>query len=116
MSHWVNAPRVEDGLSGKTLLDLSDKLWDLLRVEEGEEKLILVLRKYPGISKEVQIVIGKDGQMFLNDVLCDETQLKAKLRDDSISYFVVFFVLTILRRIENTLCRKLNFGKQFWHM
>lgn len=79
MSHWVSAPRVEDILSGKTLLDLSDELWDLLRVEEGEEKLILVLRKYPGISKEVQIVIGKDGQMFLNGVLCDEIQLKEKL-------------------------------------
>lgn len=79
MSHWVNAPRVEHGLSGKELLDLSGDLWDLIRVEDGEEKVILFLRKYPGVSKEVQIVISKDGQMFLDDVLCDEAELKAKL-------------------------------------
>ena len=79
MSHWVNAPRVEDVLSGKELLDLSSDLWDLVRVEEDEEKVILFLRKYPGISKEVQIVIGQDGQMFLNGVLCDEIELKIKL-------------------------------------
>jgi hypothetical protein len=64
MSHWVYAPRVEDVLSGTILLDLADGLWDLVRVNESDSEITLVMRKYPGSSPEVLLAMNPDKPGF----------------------------------------------------
>src|SRR4029450_631216 len=57
MSHWINAPIVERVGDGATLLDLSEDVWDLCAVDEVGDTLVLVMRKYPGRTKGLEVRI-----------------------------------------------------------
>jgi hypothetical protein len=57
MSHWINAPIVERVGDETTLLDLSEDIWDLCAVDEDGDILVLIMRKYPGRTNQVEIRI-----------------------------------------------------------
>ncbi|MBV9865795.1 MAG: hypothetical protein JO316_10615 [Abitibacteriaceae bacterium] len=65
MSHWIDAPivtRVEDGSS---ILDLSQEIWDLQDTREEGEVLVLIIRKYPGLTNGVEVSILPELGSFL---------------------------------------------------
>jgi hypothetical protein len=81
MSHWIDAPVVERVSDEAVVLDLSDDVWDLCRVDEEGEVLVLVMRKYPGLTQGVEVRILPEGDRYTiagTTVTCDE--LLATLR------------------------------------
>ena len=81
MSHWIDAPVVERLDLGTTVLDLSDDPWDLARVAEDGDDLVLVMTKYPGRTRgvEVRILAGVDRYAIGGRVVSQE-ELMATLR------------------------------------
>jgi hypothetical protein len=65
MSHWVYAPKIADVSSGRVLLDLTGKLWDLMDITETDDALSLRLRKYPGDRPEVNLQMQRNGRVLL---------------------------------------------------
>lgn len=64
MSHWLDAPvitRVEDGA---IILDLSQDIWDMEEVREEGDVLVLLMRKYPGLTNGVEVRIFPDDDSF----------------------------------------------------
>jgi hypothetical protein len=64
MSHWVEAPIVENAETGATILDLSQEIWDLQTLREEGSELVLVMRKYPGLTNDVEVRIFAEGDKF----------------------------------------------------
>lgn len=76
MTHWVMCPVVENLLMNTTVLDLSKSLWDIYGTEDGNNKITLKLRKYPGIIKNVFVTF------FLRDVnMCLFNQQEISVRN-----------------------------------
>ena len=80
MSHWVDAPRIEDGNTGHVLLDLTGGLWSLLGVIEKPDELVLTLRQYPGLLSAVDISVREGGRLFyMGGEALDAAGLRQKL-------------------------------------
>jgi len=76
MSHWVYAPKIENLETGEALLDLTGGSWDLIAVSEEGNRLRLQMRKYPGSSPEVTVVIESDtSSFFYNEQAISFTEL-----------------------------------------
>src|SRR5690349_21554551 len=57
MSHMIAAPLVTRVADGTAVLDLTQDIWDLQDVREEGEVLVLVMRKYPGLTNDVEVRI-----------------------------------------------------------
>ena len=80
MSHWVDAPVVERIEDGATILDLSNDVWDVEGIEEDGDVLVLVMRKYPGLTKGVEVRILPEPDRFaLAGEIVSRAELLAKL-------------------------------------
>ena len=64
MSHWVDAPIVERVEDGATVLDLSGDLWDLWSIREDDDALVLMMRKYPGLTNDVEVRVLPENDSF----------------------------------------------------
>ena len=82
MSHWIEAPvvtRVEDGT---TVLDLSEEMWDLQETREEDDVLLLVMRKYPGITNDVEVrILPRQDAFSIKGRTVTRQQLMADLRE-----------------------------------
>jgi hypothetical protein len=81
MSHWINAPLVERASDGAVLLDLSEDVWDLAEVREDDDTLVLVMRKYPGRTNDIEVrLLPKPGQYELEGTVRTREELLSALR------------------------------------
>ncbi|MEO7328927.1 MAG: hypothetical protein ABI193_10135 [Minicystis sp.] len=81
MSHWIESPRIIDMRTGQMILDLQGSLWDLLEVLELPPSIVLRMRKYPGSSAPVELVITPDQPGgVLGGTRLDEASLRAALK------------------------------------
>ncbi|MFW9081310.1 hypothetical protein ACOI9X_18880 [Pseudomonas sp. P2757] len=80
MSHWLYAPRVVDQQQ-RTLVDLSDSLWDLITItDDTPGEITLLLRKYPGDRQPVMLSIRlDDGLLRLEGRCVDPAMLESAL-------------------------------------
>jgi hypothetical protein len=81
MSHWIDSPKVVDTRTGSSVLDLHGGLWDLLEVVELPPSIVLRMRKYPGDSPPVELVLSVDRPGgVLDGRLLDHATLVAALK------------------------------------
>lgn len=81
MSHWIDAPVVERVADGVALLDLSEDVWDLCEVGEDSDTLVLIMRKYPGNTNDVEVRILPEPDRFeLAGRVTTRAELLAALR------------------------------------
>jgi len=82
MSHWVDAPVVERAEDGATILDLSQDVWDVEGIEEDGDVLVLVMRKYPGLTNGVKVRILPEPDRFaLAGEIVSREALISKLKE-----------------------------------
>lgn len=81
MSHWIDAPLVKRVEDGTTVLDLSSDIWDLQDVREEGDVLVLVMRKYSGLTNGVEVkILPERGRFEVDGRTLALWQLKWKLK------------------------------------
>ncbi|EGR0694072.1 hypothetical protein E2K20_25345 [Vibrio parahaemolyticus] len=57
MSHWVYSPIIRETNSRKEIMNLGSTAWDLRKVEESNERIVLFLARYPVGSSEYRVEV-----------------------------------------------------------
>jgi len=61
MSHWIETPTLTDSTTGERLLTFTDSHWSLDQATWTDDShVVLVMRKYPGNHKPVDVTAHVD--------------------------------------------------------
>ena len=81
MGCFTDSPIITMVANNRVLLDLSYKLWDLEKIKEKNQMLIMTLRKYPGTTTGIEVSIDTIGNLFLHGVKMEHDELMTKLQE-----------------------------------
>ncbi|MBN3575924.1 hypothetical protein [Vibrio neptunius] len=65
MSHWVHSPVIRETSSGKVILNLEFTAWGLRSVTESNERLVLILYRYPDGNSDYCVEVDPINRVVL---------------------------------------------------